>query len=346
MINTKRKVLILGGGGFIGSEIVRILVNRGGYEITVGDNFCTGKKDEEFNKLILDNNIRLLKEDFTDPLKFSLLDNFYDDFYMLASMIGVNNTLQNPHEVIRVNTALIFNSLEWIKKIKVTNVLFTSTSECYSGTIDRFGYKVPTPEEIPLCIDPIDHPRFTYAVTKMLGESGFLNYSKVFGFNCKIIRYNNIIGPQMGFGHVIPHLVERFLNNENPFKVYGGDQTRSFCDISDGALGTILAMESNLANHDIFHIGSEIEITIDDLVKEAGKYMGYTGEYELAPTYPGSVSRRCPDITKAKTVLGFQPKISWQKALHKSIDWYINYFTDISNKNKNHFLSPEQIEKK
>ena len=77
----------------------------------------------------------------------------------------------------------------------------------------------------------------------MLGESGFLNYSRVFGFNCKIIRYNNIIGPKMGFGHVIPHLVERFIDGESPFKIYGGDQTRAFCGIDDGALGTIQAME-------------------------------------------------------------------------------------------------------
>ena len=124
--------------------------------------------------------------------------------------------------------------MEWLKTIQVKNVLFTSTSECYSGTIDRFNYKIPTPEDIPLCIDPIDHPRFTYAVTKMLGESGFLNYSKMLGINCKIIRYNNVFGPRMGFGHLVPHLAERFLNNENPFKIYGANQTRSFCYVDDG----------------------------------------------------------------------------------------------------------------
>ena len=234
---------------------------------------------------------------------------------MLASMIGVNNTLENPHEIIRVNTALIYNSLEWTKNNKIKNVLFTSTSECYSGTIDKFGYKVPTPEDIPLCVDPIGHPRFTYAVTKILGESGFLNYSKIFGFNCKIIRYNNIIGPKMGFGHVIPHLVERFIDGESPFKIYGGDQTRAFCDIEDGALGTIQAMECEQAQNDIFHIGNDVEITIEQLVKETGKYFNYKGDYELAVTYPGSVSRRCPDISKAKSMLNFSPSTSWKDAL-------------------------------
>ena len=229
-----KKALIVGGGGFIGSAIARILVNRGNYDITIGDNFYHNQNDEEFMNFIDSNKIRLIYDDFSDPLVFEKLDLYYDDFYMLASMIGVNFTLKYPHEVIRVNTALIYNSLEWLKKVKVKNVLFTSTSECYSGTIDLFNFKIPTSEKVPLCIEDIHHPRWTYASTKILGESGFLNYAKHIGFKCKIIRYNNIIGPKMGFGHIIPHLVERFLKAESPFKIYGAKQTRSFCFIDDG----------------------------------------------------------------------------------------------------------------
>tara|TARA_Y100000741_G_scaffold70086_1_gene50974 strand:- start:4166 stop:5188 length:1023 start_codon:yes stop_codon:yes gene_type:complete len=335
----KRKVFILGGGGFIGSAITRILAKRENYEITIGDNFHHNQNDENFISFTKKNNINLIYKDFTDFKQFELLDKEYDDFYMLASMIGVNNTLENPHEIIRVNTALIYNSLEWIKKNKIKNVLFTSTSECYSGTIDNFGYKIPTPENVPLCISPIDHPRFTYAVTKMLGESGFLNYSRIFNFNCKIIRYNNIFGPKMGFGHVIPHLVERFLDNEIPFKIYGADQTRSFCYIDDGALGTIQAMECDEAKHDIFHIGSEIEITIEDLVKESGKFFNYNGKYEIAPTYPGSVSRRCPDISKSKKMFNFSPKVKWKDGLIKTLLWYKDYYL---NHDKRYFEEPNK----
>ena len=322
----KRKVFILGGGGFIGSAIVRILNSRGNYDITVGDNFIHNQFDKELKVFYKKNNIRLLYEDFTEPIQFDKLENEYDDFYMLASMIGVNYTLKNPHEVIRVNTALIYNSLEWIKKVKLKNVLFTSTSECYSGTIDKFNYEVPTDERIPLCIDDIHHPRWTYAATKILGESGFLNYSKKYGFNCKIIRYNNIIGPKMGFGHIIPHLVERFINKESPFLIYGAEQTRSFCYIDDGALGTIQAMETETASNEIFHIGNDEEITIRDFVMEAGKILNYNGKYVDAPTYPGSVSRRCPDLYKSKKILNFKINYSWIEALEKTIDWYFEFF--------------------
>jgi UDP-glucose 4-epimerase len=339
----KRKVLILGGGGFIGSAIAEILSLRENYEITIADIFVRNQDTEEFLAFIKSTGIKLIKGDFTNPSMFKSLDKDYDDFYMLASMIGVNNTLEIPHEIIRVNTALIFNSLEWLKETSIKNVLFTSTSENYSGTIDRFGYKVPTPEDIPLCIDPIDHPRFTYAVTKMLGESGFMNYARIFGFNCKIIRYNNIIGPNMGFKHVIPHLVQRFMENENPFRIFGHDQTRSFCHIDDGALGTILAMENENAKNDIFHIGSEEEITIEELVKEVGRYFNYSGEYVNAPTYPGSVSRRCPDITKARTMLNFNPVVSWKEALIPTIKWYVDYFNNNAKTKSNSFEEPNKF---
>jgi len=218
--------------------------------------------------------------------------------------------------------------LEWIRRSKIGKVLFTSTSECYAGTIDAFGYTIPTPEQVPLCIEDIGHPRFTYAVTKMLGESGFLNYSRILGFEATIVRYHNVYGPRMGFKHVIPHLVVRFRKGETPFKVYGHDQTRAFCYITDAVKGTVLAMEQPGTNAEIYHIGTQDEITIGDLIHYAGELMGFTGVYENAPTYPGSVSRRCPDITKARTQLGFEPEVLWKEGLQKTIAWYNQYLEE------------------
>lgn len=337
-----RKVLVLGGAGFIGSEIVRILTNRKGYKITVGDNLLHGDYKNQLRDYFRENDINFIHQDFTIPSTFEILDDDYDDVYMLASMIGVNNTLENPHEIIRVNTALIFNTIEWLKDTKVKNVLFTSTSECYSGTIDTFGYKIPTDESVPLCITDIGHPRYTYSVTKMLGESGFINYGKVFGFNVKIIRYNNIFGPNMGFGHILPHLVERFMINEHPFTIYGWNQTRAFCDVYDGAMGTILAMESENAKNETYHIGSDDEITIEEFVREVGKFFNYKGEYLLGETYPGSVDRRCPDLTKAKSMLGYEITKNWKVTLKESIKWYVDYFKE---NDERFFKPPEEVKR-
>ena len=239
---------------------------------------------------------------------------------------------------------LILNSLEWLKNGGSKNVVFTSTSENYAGTIDKFGYIVPTPEDIPLSILDISHPRYSYAVTKILGESGFLNYAKSYDFNCTIIRYHNVIGPRMGFKHVIPHLAERFLlKKEDPFLMYGHDQTRAFCHISDAVKGTILAAESDQSNGEIFHIGSDIEITIEQLIKEAGKFFNFNGSYEIAPTFPGSTKRRCPDISKARKLLGYSPKVDWQDSLKETLEWYKNFFENGEKAFESSFEDPNNL---
>lgn len=336
-----KKALLIGGAGFIGMNITKFLAESREYEITLADNFFRGQMDKALSSIVKEHNIKVLEGDYTDPAAYEKLENDYDYVYMLASVVGVNNTLEIPHEIIRINTALIYNTLEWLKRSDVKKVLFTSTSECYAGTIDEFGYKVPTPEEIPLCIGDIGHPRFTYAVTKMLGESGFLNYSRKCGFECTIVRYHNVFGPRMGFKHVIPHLVQRFLDKETPFKVYGHDQTRSFCYITDAVEGTVQAMESDRSNGEIYHIGTMDEITIEELIKTSGDFFDFKGTYVNAPTYPGSVARRCPDITKAREHLGFEPKVDWKDGLRQTLQWYKDFFESGETTFETAFEKPE-----
>jgi nucleoside-diphosphate-sugar epimerase len=321
----KKKVLIIGGAGFVGLNIAKYLSENRDYEITIADNFFRGNKDEILKELVDEYGIRVIEGDLTNPSAFNQFDNNYDYVYMLASVVGVDYTFKIPNELIRINTSLILNTLEWLKNSKCKKVLYTSTSECYAGTIESCGYSIPTDEKVPLCIDDIAHPRFTYAVTKMLGESGFHNYSRVFGFEVIIIRYHNVYGPRMGFKHVIPHIAQRFIKNEDPFMIYGADQTRAFCYISDAIEGTVAAMESSNSNGKTYHIGTMEEISIEDLIRYTGKIVGFKGSYKKAPTYPGSVSRRCPDISKAKKELNYNPKVTWKEGLEKTINWYYDY---------------------
>ena len=339
-----KKVLILGGAGFIGFNIANYLSSNKEYQITIADNFSRGKNDAYLEELLSKDNVFLIEGDFTKFEAFSLLDDIYDYCYMLASVVGVNNTLKFPAEIIRINTSLILNTLEWLKTGTAKNVVFTSTSENYAGTIDKFGYQIPTSEEVPLSITDISHPRYTYAVTKMLGESGFLNYGKSYNFKITIVRYHNVIGPRMGFKHVIPHLAERFLvNNENPFKLYGHDQTRSFCYITDAVIGTVLAMESKKSDGEIYHIGSDEEISIEQLIKATGNYFNYKGRYEIAPTFPGSTARRCPNIDKARNDLGFNPIVNWKDALELTLAWYKDFFESDNDVFESSFENPVDV---
>jgi UDP-glucose 4-epimerase len=318
----KKKVLLLGGAGFIGLSIAKYLAEERDYSITIIDNYFRDNKDQTLFDLVSKYGIELIEADLTVPSNYELLAKDYDFVYMLASVVGVDYTTKMPNELIRINGSIILNTLEWLKTSSVGKVLFTSTSECYAGTVESFDYAIPTPEEVPLCISDISHPRFTYAVTKMFGESGFHSYSKIFGFDLTIVRYHNVYGPRMGFKHVIPHLAQRFLQNENPFKIFGSDQTRAFCYIDDAVRGTVAAMESSIANGQTYHIGTMEETSIENLVKEAGKIFGYSGVYEDAPTYPGSVSRRCPDISKAERELNYSPSVQLQEGLKITLDWY------------------------
>tara|TARA_Y100000590_G_C15681398_1_gene999952 strand:+ start:72 stop:1109 length:1038 start_codon:yes stop_codon:yes gene_type:complete len=340
----KKKVLILGGAGFIGLGIAKFLSKNRNYDITIADICSSGQKDDDFNKIVDDYSIKVIEGDFTNEKVYDRLDKNYDYVYMLASIVGVNRCIEEPHEVIRINTSLIQNTLEWIINNKVGKVLFSSSSECYAGTTDDFGYKIPTDESVPLSISNIKHPRFTYAITKILGESAFLSYGNKYNFSVSIVRYQNIFGPRMGFKHVIPHLVQRFNENSNtPFVIYGANQTRAFCYITDAAEGTVLALENDSSNQQIYHLGSTQEITIEELTKSVGFMMNYKGEYVEGPTYPGSVSRRCPDISKSKKDFGYSPKVDWKKGLKKTVDWYKRYYKSGQPLYDGGFKSPEKL---
>ena len=133
-----KKVLLLGGAGFIGYNIAKHLAERGDCDISIADNFfrAGGKIDDYLQNLVDLYQINIIAGDFTDPAVFDQLDKDYDHVYMLASVVGVDYVNKIPHEIIRINTALIYNTLEWLRHSQCGKVLFTSTSECYEGAVE------------------------------------------------------------------------------------------------------------------------------------------------------------------------------------------------------------------
>ena len=339
-----KKVLVLGGGGFIGRNIVQWLVNRGdchvtGADIREGSNWAEiasdVKKSTRFTAVL---------DDFTKISAFDNLGSSFDEVYMLAAVVGVNRTLKFPQDVIRINTQLTMNTLDWISRNPIKRLLFSSSSENYAGTSDLFNTEIPTAENVPLCIGDIKHPRWTYAMTKMHGESTFIHSAEAYNYECTVVRYQNIIGPEMGFGHAIPHIVERFVKaEESPFKIYGHDQTRAFCFVEDAVKGTVSAMESDKAAGEIYHIGNQDEINMETLTTYIGGLMDYSGTYEAAMTYPGSVARRCPNIDKAIADFGYSPNFDWRAAVGLTTDWYREFFTSGKSPQSGGFETPEAV---
>ena len=313
-----KKVLVLGGSGFIGRSIVKHLLNS---DCSVTSADCKDSQDLlDIKNSSKGKMLEVINADFSESSSFKSLSHSYDEIYMLAALVGVNRTLKNPSEVIRINTSLTMNTLDYVKTNPVKKILFSSSSENYAGTSDLFNYKIPTDEKVPLCIEDIKHPRWTYAMTKMHGEAAFLHCANALNYEATVVRYQNIIGPNMGFGHAIPHIVERFVKDpDGPIKIYGHNQTRAFCYINDAVMGTVGAMESTDQSNNIYHVGNDKEITMEELTKFIGNILGYKDDYEFAMTYPGSVSRRCPKIDRAVQNFGYNPKVNWRDAVKKTV---------------------------
>ena len=326
MSSKRARVLILGGGGFIGFGLTKFLKDHRNYDLTVVDDFSSNGRDEEFDRYCAEHAIRVLEGDLSDASTYQQFEEAYDQVYVLASVVGVNRCIDAPVDVVRINTQIILNTMAWAEKNRPGRLLFSSSSENYAATTELFDYTIPTPEEVPLCVADTRHPRFTYALTKMLGESAFFNFGRVNEIPTTVVRYQNIYGPRMGFKHAVPHIIERFFKGEDPFHIYGASQTRAFGYIRDAAEGTALAMESDRSDQQVYHIGNEDEVTIEHVTRAIGEMMGYSGTYVNDKTYPGSVSRRCPDITKAQRDLGYNPRVSLEEGLRATVEWYRTFF--------------------
>ena len=161
---------------------------------------------------------------------------------------------------------------------------------------------------------------------KYMENHPFCTVQKSMDLNVRLldIKYH---WSNMGFGHAIPHIVERFHDNpKDTFEIYGHDQTRAFCYIDDAVDGTILAMNSAESHNQIYHIGKDEEISLKDLAIYVGEIMDFRGSYRNAITYPGSVARRCPNIKKAVIELGYSPSVELKDAVKRTVMWYKNFF--------------------
>ncbi|MFH1225439.1 MAG: NAD-dependent epimerase/dehydratase family protein [Candidatus Diapherotrites archaeon] len=351
------RVLVTGGAGFIGMHLAKALALRGtadalagrgiadgaalcgavrgsardelrGCEVTIADNLSRGKADAEFKELCALKNVDFINADLSvhgGTKKLGKPDAF-DFVYHLAAINGTRFFYEKPEEVLRVNISSALNILEWLKSRKGNGakIIFSSSSEAYAGGVSLGVSKIPTPETAPLVIEDVKNPRWSYGGSKIAGELLFVNYARRYGFPFSIVRYHNVYGPRMGNEHVIPEFIMRAQRGENPFKIQGGGQTRAFCFVDDAVRATIMVAESEKTVGEIVHIGNDKEeIKISELAGRVCRMLGYEPELQVVPSPEGSAMRRCPDITKLRTLTGFEPKVSLAEGLKKTAEWYL-----------------------
>ena len=308
------KILVTGGAGFIGSNLVKKLLEQGN-NIVVFDNEFRGSF-----KNLEDRRIQIVSGDITKKSDWEKLPKDLESIYHLGAINGTKFFYEIPEKVLEVNIKGIINCLEFTRERDVEKILFASSSEIYG-----FPKIFPTPETEEMVIPEPYNPRFSYSSSKILGELLSINYSKKYGFKHTIVRYHNIYGPNMGHEHVIPEFIRKMVNKEE-FQVEGdGTESRSFCYIDDAIKGTILANNEKNSSNRIFNVGNPEETTINELILQLSKISGIKIKPKYKPKKLSGTKRRQPDIKKLNSI-GFKPEISLIEGLKQTYEWYKNYF--------------------
>jgi UDP-glucose 4-epimerase len=320
-----KKVLITGGAGFIGYHLAKRL--SAGAELTLADNFFRGKRDADFEALLQLPNVTLVEGDLTKPENWDALGTGFDEVYHLVGINGTKLFYEIPHEVLRIGVATTMNALEWFRTKNGkpdAKILYTSSNEAYASGFDLGVIEIPTPETAPLVISDTYNPRWSYGGQKLIGELFFIHYAKAYNFRMSIVRPHNFYGPRAGYDHAVPQLVGRISAKEEPFTIFGADDTRSFCYIDDAAEAIQMVMESQKTDGGTYHIGTSVETKISDLVEEMFTLMEWHPKETVQKNSPeGSVKRRLASVEKIKADTGWEAKVNLEEGLRRTIDWYL-----------------------
>jgi len=325
MSKKRVKVLITGGAGFVGYHLARHLGAKPGNEIHLMDNLSRGRHDKELEGLISKPNVRFIKADITEPVAFKRLKDDYDYIYHLAAIVGVRNVFEAPDRVLYVNITATLNLLEWLKekKTKVKRLVFSSTSEAYAGTARLIKIKVPTDEEVPLCLDDIRQPRTSYALSKIVGEAACRYYRRRSGLPVTMVRFHNVYGPRMGYDHVIPELLIKAGRAKKYLEVFSPGHSRAFCYIDDAVDALTRLAASKKADGELFNVGNPCEeISIKELGKKIIACVNPSLKLKPLSDHQGSPVRRCPDIRKLAGATGYAPRVGLEEGLRRTWEWY------------------------
>ena len=302
-------VLVTGGAGFLGSHLCDRLIERGDDVICV-DNFFTGSK-ENVRHLIGHPRFELIRHDIVHPLYVEA-----DRIFNLACPASPEAYQYNPIKTIKTSTVGMVNIMGLAKRCGA-RVLHASTSEVYGDPLVH-----PQTEDYWGHVNPIG-PRSCYDEGKRIAESLMVNYHQEHGTEIRIIRIFNTYGPRMApdDGRVVSNFIMQALKGED-LTVYGdGLQTRSFCYCDDLIAGMMKLMDQDEHTGPI-NIGNPVENTMLELAEAVIKVTGSRSNVVHMPLPKDDPKKRCPDITKARTLLGWEPQVRLAEGLKSTMEWY------------------------
>jgi dTDP-glucose 4,6-dehydratase len=306
---TSKRILVTGAAGFLGSHLCDSLLAQDNRVIGV-DNLCTGD-EANLSHLAKESRFEFVQRDICHPFDVGEVDFIFN----FASPASPVDYARLGIETLLVGSAGTLNTLEIAKKYSA-GYLHASTSECYGDPEVH-----PQTETYWGNVNPTG-PRSVYDEAKRFSEAAVMAYHRYHGVNTHLVRIFNTYGPrlQVNDGRVISNLMSQALSGE-PLTIYGdGQQTRSFCYVSDLIRGILALADSD--EHLPVNVGNPIEWTILDCAQEILKVTGLESKIIFKPLPQDDPTRRRPDITKAKTLLGWEPKISLRDGLELSLAYF------------------------
>ena len=309
-MSPRKKVLITGGAGFVGSHLCDRLVEDG-HEVLCVDNFFTGSRDNIL-ELIDQPHFELLRHDVTFPLYVEV-----DEIYNLACPASPIHYQMDPVQTTKTSVHGAINMLGLAKRTKA-KILQASTSEVYGD-----------PEVHPQGEDYLGNvntigPRGCYDEGKRCAETLFFDYHRQYNVKIRVARIFNTYGPRMhpDDGRVVSNFIVQALKGE-PITIYGdGSQTRSFCFVDDLVNGLVRLMEADNTITGPVNLGNPVEMTIRELAEQVIEMTGAKSELIEKPLPSDDPTQRCPDINRAKTQLGWVPSVALEDGLKITIQYF------------------------
>lgn len=300
------RIVVTGGAGFVGSHLVDALLKRGD-EVVVVDNFHTGRKDNIAQHLS-NSHFEYIRHDVVEPILIEA-----DQIYHLACPASPVHYQSNPIKTIKTNVSGTINMLGLAKRVRA-RFLLASTSEVYGDPKEH-----PQKESYWGNVNPVG-PRSCYDEGKRVAETLAVNYRESNGVDTRIIRIFNTYGPRMLFndGRVVSNFIVQALRGED-ITLYGdGTQTRSFCFVDDMVRGLMLLMDAKDFSGPV-NIGNPSERTVRELAEMVIKLTKSSSKIVHRPLPKDDPTRRQPDITLARSKLGFEPNVSIEEGLLTTI---------------------------
>lgn len=305
-----KRVLVTGGAGFLGSHLCRYLLGRGDDVLCI-DNLFTGTK-ANIRDLSSHPRFEVLRHDVTFPLYVEV-----DEIYNLACPASPIHYQFDPVQTLKASVAGSINLLGLAKRVKA-KILLASTSEIYGDPTVH-----PQTEDYRGNVNPIG-PRSCYDEGKRCAETLFFDYRRQHGLNIRVARIFNTYGPNMHphDGRVVSNFAMQALLGE-PVTIYGdGQQTRSFCYVDDIVAGLVALMDAADDVTGPVNLGNPDEMTILDLARTILDLTGSRAQLHFKPLPVDDPVRRCPDISRARSLLGWEPRVPLATGLRQTVDYF------------------------